>query len=139
MRFWDASAILPLAVAEAESDRVAALLREDPQVIFWWTSPVECWSALARLRRSQIISLEDGHDARELLQSLFSSWSEIRPSNELRRLAGSLLQRHPLRTGDALQLAAAIRGAGTPPQFPLVTLDDRLAEAAGLEGFEVLP
>lgn len=139
MRFWDSSAIFPLAVKEAKTDRVAGLLEEDPEVMVWWTSRVECWSALARLRRSRVFDLASERQARELFGRLFSSWSEIQPSDELRRLAGSLLLRHSLRAADALQLAAAITAAGVPPRIPIVTLDERLAEAAAREGFATLP
>jgi predicted nucleic acid-binding protein len=46
---------------------------------------------------------------------------------------------HALRTGDALQLAAAyVAAERRPPQLHLVTLDDRLAAAARKEGFVVV-
>ena len=46
---------------------------------------------------------------------------------------------HPLRAADALQLGAALVAAdGDPQSLELVTLDNRLAEAARLEGFSVL-
>ena len=139
MRFWDSSAIFPLAVREPRTDRVVRLLKEDPEVTVWWSSRLECWSALARLRRSQVIDLKGERQARDLFDTLFSEWSEIQPSDELRRLAGSLLFRHALRAGDAQQLAAAITAAGVPPRVPLVTLDERLAEAGAREGFETFP
>ena len=138
MRFWDSSAIFPLAVREPQTDRVVRLLEGDPEVAVWWSSRLECWSALAQLRRSQVIDLTGERQARELFDTLFSEWSEIQPSDELRRLAGSLLFRHALRAGDAQQLAAAITAAGVPPRVPLVTLDERLADAAAREGFEIL-
>lgn len=52
-----------------------------------------------------------------------------------------MLRVHALRAADALPLAAAITWAGSPPfeGAELVTLDGRLAEAAALEGFRVLP
>ncbi len=52
----------------------------------------------------------------------------------------ALFSRHPLRTGDALHLAAAIilrEGVGTDVDF--VGYDDRLCSAARLEGFRVRP
>jgi uncharacterized protein len=46
---------------------------------------------------------------------------------------------HPLRAADALQLAAAFAAAERrPTSLELVTLDDRLADAARKEGFVVL-
>jgi hypothetical protein len=47
---------------------------------------------------------------------------------------------HPLRAGDALQLAAALVACGERPEaLPFVCLDDRLRDAARREGFAVLP
>jgi predicted nucleic acid-binding protein len=46
---------------------------------------------------------------------------------------------HPLRSADALQLAAALIAAEDHPgSLPFVTLDDRLALAAEREGFTVV-
>jgi hypothetical protein len=43
---------------------------------------------------------------------------------------------HPLRTADALQLAAAfVVAERRPSSLEVVTLDDRLAAAAGKGGF----
>ena len=51
MRFWDASAIVPLLVAEASTPRLQALAASDPDMLVWWGSRLECVSALARLER----------------------------------------------------------------------------------------
>ena len=51
-----------------------------------------------------------------------------------------LLETHPLRAADALQLGAALYVAEEDPAgLEIVTLDSRLAEAARREGFRVLP
>ena len=51
MKFWDASAIVPLLVQEMATDFVLALVTKDPTMLVWWGSRVECVSALARLER----------------------------------------------------------------------------------------
>jgi predicted nucleic acid-binding protein len=52
--------------------------------------------------------------------------------------ARRLLRVHALSAADALQLAAAIAASeADPASLALVTLDDRLAEAARREGFLV--
>src|SRR6202007_2662803 len=51
VKFWDASAIVPLLIAEAPTRRLQALAAGDPDILVWWGSPVECVSALARLDR----------------------------------------------------------------------------------------
>ena len=51
MKFWDASAIVPLLIAEVSTQRLQALAAGDPDMLVWWGSQVECVSALARLER----------------------------------------------------------------------------------------
>ena len=57
----------------------------------------------------------------------------------LRERAEGLLRRHPLRAGDALQLAAALTWAQSRPKgMRFLSLDARLSEAADREGFTVI-
>lgn len=139
MRFWDSSAILPLAVFEPNSTVLRRLVEGDTAMTVWWASPIEVWSALARRRRKGPLDASEERDARQRIAELSAAWTEILPSEEVQALAGALLLRHPLRASDALQLAAAITAAGVPPRAPFVTLDARLAEAAAREGFTTLP
>jgi predicted nucleic acid-binding protein len=138
LRFWDSSALLPLLVEEPSSDRIRALLRADPQVVVWWGARVECTSALARLRREEIIDLDGEDVARALLGSFQDSWWEVQPSEEVRRRATRLLRLHPLKAADALQLGAALMSLGELGG-EVVTFDERLARAARLEGLTILP
>jgi uncharacterized protein len=63
-----------------------------------------------------------------------------RPLDDRRRaVAERVIDVHPARAADALQLGAAIVAAdGAPAGMAFVTLDMNLADAAELEGFEVL-
>jgi predicted nucleic acid-binding protein len=134
MRFWDASALVPFCVDQPESTRVKKLLEEDRMMVVWWGSVIECWSTFARLRREGVFSVDDEDAARGLLHALHDSWIEILPSEEVRTHAGRLLRVHPVRSADALQLAAALVWAGDPPSGEIVVFDRRLQEAARLEG-----
>lgn len=138
MRFWDSSALLPLCVAQPASARADALLREDPDVIVWWGSAVEVASSVARLRREGGLPPEGEERAFQALRALEGSWHEVQPTDVLRRRAERLLRVHPLRAGDALQLAAALAWAGDPPEGAIATFDQRLARAARREGLAVM-
>lgn len=139
MRFWDSSALIPLLVQEAATARMTAVMRDDPAAAIWWSTPVECASAIARLEREARLSREDTARATTLLATAQRGWSVIPPTDSVRQQALRLLRLHPLRTADALQLAAALVLAEHDPRtLPFVTLDDRLAIAAEREGFEVL-
>lgn len=141
MKFWDASALIPLLLREPTTDDVVALLEDDPELVTWWASPVECASAAARLRRDGMLSVAEESSLLGNLDVLRAACHEIQAGEELQRVALRLLRVHALRAADALQLAAALTWAGSPPfdGAELVTLDERLGEAAALEGFIVRP
>jgi hypothetical protein len=52
MKFWDASAIVPLLVAEPTTRPLQVLAGRDPEMLVWWGAEVECSSALALLERA---------------------------------------------------------------------------------------
>ena len=136
MKFWDASAIVPLLVAESMTPPLA---RRDPDLLVRWESQVECASALARLARKVLLDLKGAALAFDRLKRLANWWHEIEPSEIIRENAIRFLRVHSLRAADALQLAAAfIAAERRPSSLELVTLDERLADAARREGFELI-
>jgi predicted nucleic acid-binding protein len=139
MRFWDASAVIPLCVAQAQSARVRALWREDPGMVVWWATTVECGAAFARLRRGKSLQGRREEAARSLLLDLERAWTEILPNEELRAHAGRLVRTHALGTADAFQLAAALIWMKPPQGGEMVVLDQHLAQAARLEGLATRP
>jgi uncharacterized protein len=73
------------------------------------------------------------------LALLSSAWIEIHPKDSVRDRARRILPLHPLRAADALQLAGAlVFSRENPFGMELVSLDLRLRECAGKEGFTVL-
>jgi len=136
MRYWDASAILPLLVQEEGTERRQEQLQEDPQIATWWGSRVECASALNRLLREGLLGVDGMEQLLGDLEILASGWLEIQPTQRLRQRAIRLLRLHPLRSADALQLAAAVIGsADDPTTLPFLCGDPRLGDAARKEGF----
>jgi len=141
VKFWDSSAIVPLLVRESRSEELLGLMAEDGDLAVWWASVVECAAALARRRREGTVTGESEVEARRRLADLSGSWFEVSPSPALRQVAQRLVGVHELlRAGDALQLAAALTWAAeSPSAHAVVTLDDRLRDAALREGFRVVP
>jgi predicted nucleic acid-binding protein len=140
MRFWDTSALLPLCLKEPQTNRVQQLIDQDGDLVAWWGTLVEGYSAFARLRREEMFTGEEELQSRQLLTCLSSLWTEVRPSNLVRDQAARVLLIHPLRAADALQLAAALIWAGSQTaSLEFVCLDHRLREAAYREGFQVVP
>lgn len=88
--------------------------------------------------REQTYDLMDEALAR--LAILMDSWAEIQPTDEARVRAEHLLFSHPLKTADAMQLAAALLWCGDDPRAAeFVCQDKRLRTAARREGFTVVP
>lgn len=139
MRFWDASAIVPLLMTEPTTRTVQALAARDPAMLVWWASEVECASAVARLEREGALDESAVTQAFDRLKHLANGWHVVDPSDSIREAAVRFLRVHPLRAADALQLGAAfIAAERRPSSLDVVTLDDRLAAAGRKEGFVVI-
>ena len=139
VKFWDASAIIPLLADEPSRPSLLEHLERDPDMLAWWGTPVEIASALARREREGLLTAEEVESALSVGQQLVDGWHEIVPSIALRRTAERLLRVHTLRAADSLQLAAALIACNHEPQaLEVLCLDTRLASAARREGFKVL-
>lgn len=120
MRFFDASALVKRYLREDGTDQVRSLLRSD-DVAVCRLSEIEVVSAFARLAREGAISLSERDAATAALMSDLRAWTVVEITQDVTRVARRLLLQHPLRSGDAIQLAAAL------------TLNDALPE--GLAGW----
>lgn len=140
MKFWDSSAIIPLCLNEPASGLVKSLAKTDEDIVVWWATRVECISAMTRRRREGVLAVHAERQTRAALRALAGEWSEVQPTEPVRRQAARLLMVHSLRAADSMQLAAAllwVEDATSGAEF--VCLDQNLREAAFKEGFTVLP
>lgn len=139
MRYWDASAIVPLVVSESLSELSRHLLSEDDAIATWWLSKVECASALNRLAREGALSQDGLRACLSDLELLAESWVEVQPVAQVRSVALRLLRVHAIRAADSLQLASTIVLAGEDRRsIEFVCYDMRLADAADRESFIVI-
>jgi predicted nucleic acid-binding protein len=139
LRYWDASALLPLIVAERGSELVDGWLRSDDVICTWGLTRVELASAIERRAREGVLNRTQRREALKLVTDLTAAASEIVDLEAVRVRAVSVLARHALRAADAAQLGAALLvcEAGLP-NLEFVCLDRRLADAAVREGLDVL-
>jgi predicted nucleic acid-binding protein len=139
VRFWDTSALVPLVFLERETPRVERWLREDPGVVVWALTRVELLSALARRRREDPAAAPRLQAARREVIAAWDRWSEVMEIDAVRRHAERLVETHPLRAADALQVGAAlVVAADRPESLQFVTLDRTQAVAAEREGLRIL-
>jgi predicted nucleic acid-binding protein len=136
--FWDASALVPLCVHQSVTSAAASRLRKFSPVV-WWGSLVEIQSAICRLNRQRVISEHGKKAAIERLETLSRSWREILAGDQLRELALDLLNDHPLKAADGLQLAASLIWCDErPARRVFVCADQKLAVTAQSIGFDVI-
>ena len=139
MRFWDTSAIIPLFLTERGSAKAEVWYREDADVVVWTLTRIEVFSALARRRREEPSAASRLLAVRRDLLRLWEQWSEVTAIEIVRRHAERIVETHPLRAADALQIGAALTAADEDPtSIEFVTFDRNLTEAAEREGFRVL-
>ena len=130
MRYFDASALAKRYVREKGSLKVRRLLASDLPATSRY-SVVEITSALARRAREGAISAEDCERAVAALGDDLSAMLVVELTPAVVTRAQGLLQRHPLRVGDAVQLASCLelRDELEEP-LALIAFDHRLIAAA---------
>lgn len=137
--FLDTSALLKRYVEEEGSGYIRQLLAH-PQLSFHqsFLTPLETTSALYRRHRAGLLSIE------ELTQILNAytvhtrdQYVTILHSDSLMIQAAALIGQHPLRTLDAIQLAAALSLrtslAEDAPSLTFLSADERLLTVARRE------
>ncbi len=140
MRYWDASALVPLIVAEPNTESSRKWLSDDRHIVTWAWTRTEIVSALERRVREGALSRPQRREALSRLMAFADTWDEVTDMLAVRSRACSLLARHPLRAADAGQLGAALlvrEQIAEPLNF--VCLDRRLALAAEQESLTVTP
>lgn len=138
--FWDSSALVPLLVAEPRTAQIGALAKEERRAVIWWATPVECQTAIARRHRESRLPAGLRNEASARITRLTQDAGVVAATDAVRERARRLVTTHPLRSADALQLAAALVWCEEQPTGEgFVSLDNRLREAAEREGFTVLP
>lgn len=137
LRFFDASALVKRYVREPHTAAVRRWLNLGRTAVSR-LSEVEVASALARLARDGAISTSQHDRAVAALVKDRAAWHIVELTSEVAALSRTLLARYPLRSGDAIQLASALRlqQISLVPLKAFVAYDVKLNAAAMAEGFK---
>ena len=139
--YFDTSALIKLYIEEKGTAAVldvAEGLAGDHRVILDLTL-LESRSAIRRRERAGDISGSAANQILERIERDGSSTFLVQPTNSVIEEAARLLDAHPLRTMDALQLAGCLTiRHSTPPPLTFVCADTRLCAAATMEGLATL-
>ena len=140
--FLDTSALVKLYVAEPGTERMLDLADSDDanQFAVLSIAQAELWSAVGRRQREGAIDDEEAGDLLDRFSEDLESFFLRQSVNDaVIDLACALLERHPLRADDALQLAGCLTLRPAAPDPPVFTCaDDSLLQAAEEEGLHTL-
>jgi len=137
MRYFDASALVKRYVREKGSVKVRRLLSSDVAATSR-LSAVEIASALVRRSREGAFSQAARDRALAALDADMTALLVVELTAGVVTRARGLLERHPLRASDAIQLASCLYlREALEEDAELVVFDARLAAAARLEGVTV--
>ncbi|HET8700189.1 MAG TPA: type II toxin-antitoxin system VapC family toxin [Nitrococcus sp.] len=139
--YLDTSALAKLIVDEPESDRVEAAFHAADVCFTHPIAYVEAHSAIARRRREPNgLTADAAERARSVLHLLWRRLARTPMDGYVLDQAVALIQRHPLRTYDALHLAAAmwVRCTAGANRVRFACFDGRLRNAAISEGLRLV-
>lgn len=139
--YLDTSALVKLYVEEEGTARVAGLTAgDDVLVVILDITLIEARSAVRRRQREGDISGADADRILEQIEEDAAGTFLLQPATSaVMEEAARLLDRHPLRAYDALQLAGClVVRHNVPGPLTFACADTRLCEAASLEGVTTL-
>ena len=133
--YFDTSAVVPLLVAEAGSERAASLWNSSDRVVSVRLLYPETRAALAQAERLGRVTTRNLRAAVDELDALLAEMDIIEVDEALARRAGDLSEAHRLRGYDAVHLAAAERIRDS--EVVLVAGDAALLEAGSATGIAI--
>ncbi len=140
--FFDATAFAKLFVEEPGTSTVIHLMEsvEDNRKLIAASTPLEVHAALLRQQRAGTLASQDGEAARAILRAEASRMVQQPLNPAVLEAARELLDRHELRSSEALQLGCALvaREMFQGMEIVFVSSQPRLLAAAAAEHFETL-
>lgn len=133
----DTSALVRRLLREEGWEELASLWRGADALLASRLLYPETRSALARARRAGRLDARGHEIARSDLEDDWERFDVVELGDLVARAAGEVVERFPLRAGDAVHLASALLVAD--PDLTFVTWDRRLARAAHETGLAVAP
>lgn len=135
--YLDTSALVKLCVLETGTPLAVGLWTHADALVTSRIADAEVRSVLAAAERIGRIDAAPAAAARERWDELWPCLVLVEVGAEVAKHAGDLVDRRPLRAGDAIHLASALLFTEVKPLF--AAWDRRLAAAARAEGLTVLP
>lgn len=137
--YLESSAVLAWLLGESSAPAVRDLLSGAEHLLASDLTLVESERVLIRAAHEGRFDEATASDRRARLRRAASHWHLLRLEGEVIDRARRPFPAEPIRTLDALHLAAALVAAAAVPDLSLLSLDDRVRLCGNELGFEVLP
>jgi predicted nucleic acid-binding protein len=137
--YAESSAVLAWLLGEPDGRAVAEALSTADMVVASELTLVECDRCLIRAVMAGTLSETAAVDRRTILNRAATRWHLLGLDPTAMERARRPLPAEPVRTLDALHLAAALLARSAVPDLAVLSLDRRVRENARSLGFDVAP
>lgn len=137
--YAESSAVLAWLLGEDAALRVREVLRKAELVLSSDLTLLECDRVLGRAVALEEIEEARAADRRAHLNEAAAHWHVLRLSVDIVNRARQPFPAEPIRTLDALHLAAALAARSGVAGVELLSLDDRIRHAGQQLGFRLQP
>jgi predicted nucleic acid-binding protein len=137
--YAESSAVLAWLLDEPTAPDVRDRLARAEIVIASDLTLIECDRVVIRAALLGDITEADGADRRAHLTTAAAYWHVLRISGDIVDRARQPFPGDPIRTLDAIHLASALVARSAAPGLQVLSLDDRIRNAAKKLGFSVQP
>lgn len=140
MRLYaESSAVLAWLLDEPAAEDVRRLLTEAELTVSSDLTLIECDRVLHRAVTLGELTEADAADRRAHLATAAAHWHVLRLGPEIVERARQPFPEEPIRTLDAIHLAAAVVARSHIPGLQLLALDDRIRRSGRRLGFTLQP
>jgi predicted nucleic acid-binding protein len=137
--YAESSAVLAWLLGEDAAPRVRDVLSKAELVLSSDLTLLECDRVLIRAVTLEEIEEAKAADRRAHLNEAAAHWHVLRLSVDIVNRARQPFPAEPIRTLDALHLAAALAARSSVAGVELLSLDDRIRRAGEQLGFRLQP
>jgi len=137
--YAESSAVLAWLLGEPSAAAVRRLLAEAERVVASTLTPLECGRALARGAATEQIGQTVARTASRLLADASRGWALMEMTGSALERARQAFPAEPVRTLDAIHLAAALEFKEALGRLTFLSLDDRIRGNAATLGLTPAP
>jgi len=137
--YAESSAVLAWLLDESTAPDIRRLLNEAEIIVASDLTLIECNRVLLRTVALKEMTEAEAADRRAHLAAAAAHWQILRIAAELVERARQPFPGEPIRTLDAIHLASLLTGRSAIRGLALLSLDERMRQAAKGLGVEVIP